>query len=260
MGVDLNRVTVLAYHAIGDCAAEQDHHNLFVTTAAFEEQMAFLARRRAVIALADAVEGRLPSGRPAVAITFDDGYRNVLRNAGPVLRSYGFPSTIFVPTAWRGRVNGWIEPSTCDLEIMRDDELRRCEATGIALESHGHEHIDMAATPPDEVRADIETSLDALEAVAGRRPRFLAYPFGSHAAWTPEVVRSTGLEAAFTIDELHGGTFAFERVQVTPYDGIRTFALKTTGRYLAVRRARAVSWAYERVKPAIRRVLEARRS
>ena len=38
----------------------------------------------------------LAPGEAAVALTFDDGYRDVLENALPVLREHGFPSTVFV--------------------------------------------------------------------------------------------------------------------------------------------------------------------
>ena len=252
--------TVLAYHAVGECPRSEDRHNLFVTRNAFERQMEFLARRRQVVPLADVVDGRVPKGRPAVAITFDDGYHNVLREAGPVLARYGFPSTIFVPTDWRGKVNGWIEPTSCDLRIMTDEELRAAETTGIALESHGHVHLDMSTSSADGVRDDIKRSLDELEVLSGRRPRFLAYPYGRTAPWTPEVAEATGLDAAFTIDESHRGQFAWARVQVTPLDTSVTFALKTTGYYLRVRNSRVVRTTYAAIKPAVRSVMQRGRS
>lgn len=260
MGARVTRATVLAYHAIGECSRDADRHNLFVSTENFERQMAFLSRRRQVVPLADIVDGRIPTGRPVVAITFDDGYRNVLRNAGPILARHGFSSSIFVPTKWRGLVNGWNEPTTCDVEIMDDDELRQSEESGILLESHGHAHIDMSSESPDAVARDIKTSLDELEVVTGRRPRFLAYPFGHIAEWTPRVAEAAGIDAAFTIDDPHAGRFAYERVQVTPLDGLTTFALKTMGNYLKVRNSRAFTSTYGAVKPLVRRVLQRKRS
>jgi peptidoglycan/xylan/chitin deacetylase (PgdA/CDA1 family) len=250
---------VLAYHAIGTCPRDEDRHNLFVTADAFAEQMEFLARRRRVVSLTDVVEGRYQNGKPAVAITFDDGYRNVLRTAGPILARHGFTATVFVPTDWRGRVNGWIEPTSCDLEIMSDAELREAESSGLAIESHGHAHIDMSVAAPGEVERDIKASLDNLEILLGRRPRYLAYPYGRIADRTQQVAERSGLAAAFTIDERHAGRFAWERVQVTPLDDSKTFRLKTTGLYLKIRKSRAISGAYNAVKPVIRGALQKRR-
>ena len=67
--------------------------------------MSFLRRHRHVVSLADMLEGRLPRGRPAVAITFDDGYRSVLTNAAPILSRLGLVATMFVPTKWIAHTN-----------------------------------------------------------------------------------------------------------------------------------------------------------
>src|ERR1051326_155212 len=51
----------------------------------------------------DAVIGHYKRGTPpperAVLITFDDGYRDVLQNAWPVLEEYGLPAVTFVSVA-----------------------------------------------------------------------------------------------------------------------------------------------------------------
>lgn len=64
----------------------------------FAAQMSVLAAHCSVLPLPEAArrlrEGTLPSA--AVSITFDDGYRNNLEVAAPVLRQYGLPATVFV--------------------------------------------------------------------------------------------------------------------------------------------------------------------
>jgi len=249
---------ILAYHAVGDCPSAEDRHNLFVATESFERQMSFLARRRSVVGLDEIVDRGMDRGRPSIAITFDDAYRNVLRNAGPILDHHGFPAAVFVPTLWRGRVNGWIEPSSCDLEIMDDVELKRAKERGISLESHGHAHIDMGAASSQEVREDITASLDLLENLTGRRPRYLAYPYGRITTKNANVAASTGIRAAFTIDKVHRGRFEYERVQVTPLDGPITFALKTSGHYLRMRNSPVVDRGYGLVKPLLRTAIRRR--
>lgn len=64
----------------------------------FAAQMAVLARHCSVLPLPEAAQrlrdGTLPPA--AVCITFDDGYRNNLEVALPVLRQFGLPATVFI--------------------------------------------------------------------------------------------------------------------------------------------------------------------
>ena len=102
-----NRVTILAYHRI-DTPANPDKLDLSPTLidaspGAFDAQMKWLAEQYNVISARDlfmAVRDgkRLPER--AVVITFDDGYMCFVETALPILRKYGLPSTVFVPTAF----------------------------------------------------------------------------------------------------------------------------------------------------------------
>jgi len=79
----------------------------------FEKQMRALARTANVLALEDALARlyageRLPSR--AVVITFDDGYRDNLAVAVPVLERLGLPATFFlVPRLLAGEIDAWWE-------------------------------------------------------------------------------------------------------------------------------------------------------
>ena len=244
--------TVLAYHAIGECV--EDRAGLFVSRAAFEAQMAFLARTAEVVDLTTLVAGHERRGRrPVVAITFDDGYRSVLEHAAPVLARHGFPATIFVPTAFLGRANEWDEPSDCPLGILTADELLEAERAGLRMESHGAAHLDLGRATEEEVERDLRESIEVLESAIGRRPQLLAYPYGSSSPTAQRVAERAGFEAAFTIEQLHGGRFAWARAGVSPPDGRALFALKASGAYLPLRRSRLGDAAYRRVKPLFRR-------
>ena len=73
--------TVIVYHAIGPYPRGAEQDALYVDTDAFAAQLAFLARHRRVVPLEDVVTGVDDAGAPAVAITFDDGFRSVLTEA-----------------------------------------------------------------------------------------------------------------------------------------------------------------------------------
>lgn len=84
---------VLMYHRVVEVAA--DPYAIAVLPGRFEQQLAALAARWEVVPLAACRERRR---RPAVALTFDDGYRDNADTAAPVLAAAGLPATFFVTT------------------------------------------------------------------------------------------------------------------------------------------------------------------
>ena len=247
----MTRPTILAYHALGDCRPEDDVHNLFLDPAVFEQQMEYLAANKRVVPLDDVTSGKA-KGRGCIAITFDDGYRNVARFAAPVLSRLGLPATIFVPTAFLGARNTWIDPTPCDVDIMTMDELRELEASGITSESHGHGHIDYEVATEEEARDDLARSRSILSEGLSRDIRHFAYPYGRSSTRSRAVARGSGLTAAYSIDRRHEGPFAWERVQITRLDGHKLFAFKCSGYYHLARRSRVGEGAYFLLRPVAR--------
>lgn len=237
--------TVLAYHAIGECPHSGRPHNcLCVSAETFAKQMRFLANSRKVVSLEDVVEGRFSGRRPPVAITFDDGFRNVLTNAAPILNQYGFVATMFVPTKWIGQSYIWDAPTDCfPFELADEDELRKAERLGIAVESHGHAHIDLERADPLIVAEDLQTSVVRLREILGRQPRYLAYPYGHQSPATWFSAAEAGFSHAFLFDGVEAGQFAHERVSVDGHESRVRFRLKTAGGYLARRHSRLGSAA-----------------
>jgi peptidoglycan/xylan/chitin deacetylase (PgdA/CDA1 family) len=92
---------ILTYHRVNDDA---DPFFSALPTAVFERQMRHVARSYRVLPveeLADRLQrGGLP--RNALAITFDDGYRDNLTHAAPILSRLGLPATIFLATGFIG--------------------------------------------------------------------------------------------------------------------------------------------------------------
>jgi peptidoglycan/xylan/chitin deacetylase (PgdA/CDA1 family) len=115
---------VLCYHRIGMKGIP-----LFseLPPALFEAQMRYLRRRYRVLSLDDLCqEMENPSQRgDAVAVTFDDGYRDLHTHALPVLRKYQIPATIFLPVVSieTGQVP-WYDRVFLALKIFPKDELK----------------------------------------------------------------------------------------------------------------------------------------
>lgn len=88
---------ILSYHRVND---DQDPFFPALATDIFERHMAFVARTYVVFTVEDLVEriGRGALPRNALAITFDDGYRDNLTHAAPILARHGLLATVFVVT------------------------------------------------------------------------------------------------------------------------------------------------------------------
>jgi peptidoglycan/xylan/chitin deacetylase (PgdA/CDA1 family) len=92
---------ILKYHRVNDA---RDPFFPSVPTAVFERQMAYIARTFRVLTVEELAErsrrGSVP--RNALAITFDDGYRDCLTHAAPILVRHGLPATLFLTTGFIG--------------------------------------------------------------------------------------------------------------------------------------------------------------
>jgi peptidoglycan/xylan/chitin deacetylase (PgdA/CDA1 family) len=175
--------------------------------------------------------------RPVVAITFDDAYRSVYEEALPVLERYGFSATVFVPTRFIGDRNRWDAPYRPPLEIMSRHELQDGGTRGLALESHGHGHVNLASATFEEARDDLGRSVEILTDLRGTAPKFLAFPFSEGSLPAQRAAAELGFVAAFNIGGVDAGRFSLGRVPIGQLDPPWIFPLQTSGRFLKLRHA-----------------------
>ena len=102
---DEGKVIILAYHRVVADIAEAERNaipGLSTSVDSFRRHLEIIREQYEVLSLDAAVEvirGQRRVGRTAAAITFDDGYRDVYEQAFPVLKRFGLPATVFIPTA-----------------------------------------------------------------------------------------------------------------------------------------------------------------
>jgi peptidoglycan/xylan/chitin deacetylase (PgdA/CDA1 family) len=107
MGVNVltmkrNGALILCYHRVAESA--EDPFFLCVCPDNFAAHLEEISRTREPSTLADAF---LPSRRPRVIVTLDDGYRDNLTDALPIAESKGVPITVFVTSGMVGNSNGF---------------------------------------------------------------------------------------------------------------------------------------------------------
>jgi peptidoglycan/xylan/chitin deacetylase (PgdA/CDA1 family) len=175
-------IAMLYYHRIADDEATP----WTMPTRTFLEQMRWLRRDFELISMEEA-QRRLRSGvndRPAVHITFDDGYADNCRTAVPWLVEERIPCTYFVTV--RNIMEGL--PFDHDLKLGAAlppnslAEVRAMADAGIEIGSHACNHADLGKlTDPAALHREVVVSRAELSAAIGRPVRYFSFPFGLHA-------------------------------------------------------------------------------
>jgi peptidoglycan/xylan/chitin deacetylase (PgdA/CDA1 family) len=96
------RILVLMYHRIDD--VEMDPWKIAVHPRHFEAQLQVLTKWNVIPAsrIGD-FNSKKSFRKPAVCITFDDGYRDNVENALPLLEKYECPASFFINTSYIGK-------------------------------------------------------------------------------------------------------------------------------------------------------------
>ncbi len=101
-----NRMWIPCYHGVvsESKASGREGYENTVSIAEFAQHLEWLGRHYRFVDLAGALEWleRPSPGRPPVLISFDDGYRNNLSLAAPVLLRFGAPGIFFLSTGYIG--------------------------------------------------------------------------------------------------------------------------------------------------------------
>jgi peptidoglycan/xylan/chitin deacetylase (PgdA/CDA1 family) len=175
------RLPILLYHRV-DTTPKPGPFRL--PRGVFEEQLAVLrALGFRSVTLAEwhaAMDRHTPLPGRAVLFTFDDGCRDFLTVAWPLLRRYGFSATIFVTSdaAARGEFQ---DPLTGERSpALGWDELRALQAQGVQVGSHARRHPFLTRLSPSEVVEELAGSRAEIQEALGREVSALAYPFGDH--------------------------------------------------------------------------------
>jgi peptidoglycan/xylan/chitin deacetylase (PgdA/CDA1 family) len=134
------RYTILLYHGVHGDDEELGLRNSsgkHIAASRFAAQMRHLAANRPLVSMRDIAaayrgEAELPDG--AVAVTFDDGFRNNHREAWPVLEEFKVPATVYVAT-------GFIESRRMSWTDCLESALLRSRKKRLEIETRGGRRV-----------------------------------------------------------------------------------------------------------------------
>jgi peptidoglycan/xylan/chitin deacetylase (PgdA/CDA1 family) len=227
-----NHIPILVYHSIAD-DGPRELAKFRTSTATFSKQMRLLRewgyRSISLEEWAHRIATRRYIAGKAVIITFDDGYRDFLANAWPVLKLENFRATIFAVASKVGGFADWSGHSQ-QTPLMDWEELRGVQAEGNVVASHCNAHRDLTRLSSDAIAVDCMAARAAFRQELQKEALVLAYPWGKSDAKTWHAVAAGGYLAAVGISPRLSGfsdnLFDLPRIEIFGDDDLDTFARK----------------------------------
>jgi peptidoglycan/xylan/chitin deacetylase (PgdA/CDA1 family) len=235
------RIPILMYHSIRDGASDSRlYYDINTSAARFVLQMKFLRDHgyRAVhlqearnLLEQDSWDSRY------VVITFDDGYRDFLTAACPIMAEFKHTAVLFVPS-------GLIQDERAhflERECLTWSEIRELRADGIEIGSHSVTHCELKFLRKPELEAELAHSKQTIEDKIGHPVTSFSYPY---AFPETEVVFSQTLRKLLEKHGYQNGVttiigrsgpasdrFLLPRLPVNSFDDIPLFRAKLEGHY-----------------------------
>jgi peptidoglycan/xylan/chitin deacetylase (PgdA/CDA1 family) len=195
----------------------QPNGHLEVRPRFLERVIRKLRRSSLDIVSLDEMHRRLVEGdfkRRFVCLTFDDGYRDTLEVAYPILKKHEVPFALYVATSFPDRLGElwWLaleaviaKNTRIGTEIAGKDVQIDCSTLGakrevlelatlaadplVTIGAHTVNHVILGKASERVVRHELEMSRSVIEAALNVRPFHLAYPVGDRAAAGPREFR-----------------------------------------------------------------------
>ena len=185
---------ILMYHHVSPTVLPGPYARaLTVTPQEFSQQLSWLRSHGCRMLTVDALLSDVDGSRTAAceaALTFDDGYADVVTYALPLLQKSGALGTFYIATGSVGQ-SGHVSVR----------ELRFLHAAGMEIGAHTVHHVDLTTLDERQKRQEVLASATSLRQWLNAPVTAFAYPAGRYDASVARAVAGAGLASAVTTDE-----------------------------------------------------------
>jgi len=227
---------ILMYHKVSESEAD----GITISTEKLKQQFEFIRRKGYQTLSFDELAAAIKIGKPLpkhpLILTFDDAYRNFMEHAVPLLKTYGFKASVFIPVGYMGKTNSWDNGSDPILSAAEIKEL--ANTGGIEFGIHSFLHRSYAELDPAGMENDLDLCIQTLGYHNIPFVHVLAYPYGGYPKKDPqlkakmkEIFRTSHLQFALRIGNRINrwpliDPYELKRIDIKGTDNFYTFKTK----------------------------------
>lgn len=231
-------IPIFMYHSIASMPKGTIMRSLHVPKRLFSLQMRVLRllgyRGLSMDELQPYLEGK-KIGK-VVGITFDDGFKNNLTSALPILKKFGFSATCYIISKKIGGINDWdLEKGIPVNPLMNKAEIHTWIEQGMSIGSHTQHHVHLAECDKVTAQLEITQSKMDLEKEFNIPVNHFCYPYGSMNDQVKILVQEAGYQSATTVNRgrahANEDLLSLPRVPITHRTFLHLLLIKVLSRY-----------------------------
>lgn len=209
-GEEANRLTVLVYNNIldeeqlneTDFTNDDSLQSTNVLISEFEKQMTFLAKRNYTALTAEEfylfMQNKIAVPQNSILITFDDGVKNNLEAAYPILKKHKFTAINFIDTGQITERNSKSMPDVTVHDLQKGCDVFDFQSHTYSFHQRNEEgKAYLVSKTKKAIQKDIAISLVNLN----KKNAVFSYPYGEYDDETIEAIQQLNIKMAFTTED-----------------------------------------------------------